>query len=563
MEDTLRFVALGGVGEIGLNCHLYGLDGHWLMVDLGIGFPEDGLPGAELLVPDITFARERRDDLLALVLTHAHEDHLGAVPYLWRDLGCPVICSRFAAAVLRRKFRDMRLDPPPIREVEPGEIFELGPFSCRFVHVTHSIPEANVLVLETRLGRVVHTGDWKLDPAPLIGDTTDVPTLEALGYAGVLAVVGDSTNILIPGTSGSEAEVRDSLARLIAQQPWRVAVTTFSSHIARLRSAALAGAEAGREVFVVGRSIRRMLEAAEECGYLQDMPRLRDESEVARFPRERVLMLVTGSQGEAGSALVRIAHGIHPRVRLEPGDTVIFSSRIIPGNERTLFDLHNRLVLAGIEVITEEDHFVHVSGHPSREEVEQLYRWLRPKVVVPVHGEPRHLHGHVHFARGMGIPHVPWLTNGQMLRLAPGDPEVVDTVPVGRRVVVNGEFLAEGDEVFRARRRLQHHGALFVSVVLDSYGSVLAPPVLSNAGAVPPESFEQRREQVADAVIGAVEALDDRAVLDDERVREAVRIAVRQGFGIGRDRRPIVDVAITRLTPEVLAALEEDGTGVR
>ncbi len=563
MDDGLRFVALGGVGEIGLNCYLYGAEGRWMMVDLGIGFPENDVPGAELLVPDLAFVEAERAHLAGLVLTHAHEDHLGAVPYLWRRLECPIWCSPFAAAVLRRKFEDMRLEPPPVTVVEPGERFEVGPFGCRFVHVTHSIPEANALVIETRFGRILHTGDWKLDPAPLVGTTTDIPTLEALGHDGVLAVVADSTNIMVPGTSGSEAEVRDSLARLIADQPHRVAVTTFSSHIARLRSAALAGRAAGREVVVVGRSIRRMLDAAQECGYLDDLPRLRDEHEARDLPRERTLMLVTGSQGEPRSALVRIAQGQHPRVRLEEGDTVIFSSKIIPGNERTLFELHNRLVLAGIEVITEEDHFVHVSGHPCREEVEQLYRWLRPRIVVPVHGEPRHLHAHVLFARRQGIAHAPWIRDGEVLRLAPGDPVVVDTVPTGRRVVENGDFLPESDELFRARRRLEHHGAIFVSVVLDRWGSVLAPPTLSNAGAVPAERFDPRLEELSDAVVRAIEALEDRAVLEDEKVREAARIAVRQTLGLPRQKRPIVDVAITRVTPEVLAALEEEPQELR
>ncbi|HFD14784.1 MAG TPA: ribonuclease J, partial [Rhodospirillales bacterium] len=413
-DDTrLLFLPLGGVGEIGLNCYLYGQDGRWMMVDLGIGFADDRLPGAEILLPDLTFLREQRERLAGLVLTHAHEDHLGAVPYLWPELGCPVWCTAFAAAVLRRKFDDMQREHPgALRVVAPGERFEVGPFACRLLHVTHSIPEANALAIETAHGRILHTGDWKLDREPLVGEATDVPGIEAFAAEGVLALVGDSTNVLVAGTAGSEAEVRDSLTELIRGKPNRVAVTTFASNVARLETAAHAGSAAGREIVVVGRSMWRMIEAARHCGYLRDLPPLRDELEAQSLPRDRVLYLVTGSQGEPRSALMRIAAGQHPRVRLEPGDTVIFSSKIIPGNERTLFNLHNQLVDLGVEVITEEDHFVHVSGHPCREDMEQMYRWVRPRIAIPVHGEARHLHAHVRFARELGVPETVLLRNG-------------------------------------------------------------------------------------------------------------------------------------------------------
>ena len=559
--SDLRLVPLGGVGEIGVNCCLYGLAGRWLMVDLGIGFADDRLPGVDIVLPDLRFIEDQRAALDGLVLTHAHEDHLGAVPYLWRHLGCPIWATPFTAAVLRHKLAETDFARQvPINIVEPGQPFRVGGFDLRFVHVTHSIPDSNTLVLDTPHGRVVHTGDWKLDPAPLVGARTDVPALEALGREGVLAMVCDSTNVLSPGTSGSEAEVRDSLTALIAQQRQRVVLTTFSSNIARLETAMLAGHAAGRELFVVGRSMRRMVEAAREVGYLKNIPPIRDEREAEQMPRDRVLHLCTGSQGEARSALVRIAGGQHQRVRLEPGDTAIFSAKIIPGNERTLFNLHNQLVRQGIEVITEVDHLVHVSGHPCRDEVEQMYRWLRPRIAVPVHGEARHLHAHQRLAQQLNVPETPLIGNGDVLRLAPGPAELVDEVPVGRMVVETDGLVGAGDDLFRTRRRLMNHGTVLVSLVLDEQGSVLAPPQLSALGAFELERFGELRGEVREAITDAIEDLSDHAVREDEKVREVARSAVRQALDLPRHRRPIVEVQITRLSMETLAALEDEET---
>ena len=560
----LRFVPLGGVGEIGVNAYLYGQDGRWLMVDLGIGFADDRLPGVDIVLPDLRFIEEQRAFLDGLVLTHAHEDHLGAVPYLWPRLGCPIWCTPFTAAVLRAKLAetDFARDVP-IRVVEPGQEFKPGNIACRFVHVTHSIPDANALVLETEFGRVLHTGDWKLDPAPLVGARTDVDRLETLGREGVLAILCDSTNVLSPGTSGSEAEVRDSLTKLIAAQPNRVVLTSFASNVARMETAMLAAQAAGRELFVVGRSMHRMIDAAREVGYLQNVPPIRDEREADLLPRNRVLYLCTGSQGEARSALARVAAGQHPRVRLEPADTVIFSAKIIPGNERTLYNLHNQLVRQGIEVVTEGDHFVHVSGHPCRDELEQMYRWIKPTISVPVHGEARHLHAHQRLAEQMGVPHAMLIENGDVLRLAPGKPEIVDEVSVGRVVAETDGLVGVGDDMFRTRRRLMAHGTILVGVVLDDEGSVLATPQLTPLGAFELERFAELRSRTIETVTDAVEDLSDSAVKDDERVREAVRVAVRQALDLPRHRRPIVEVQITRLSADTLAAFEPEEETVR
>jgi ribonuclease J len=555
----LRFVPLGGVGEIGVNAYLYGQDGRWLMVDLGIGFADDRLPGVDIVLPDLRFVEQQRAFLDGLVLTHAHEDHLGAVPYLWPRLGCPIWCTPFTAAVLRAKLAetDFARDVP-IRVVEPGQEFKLGGIACRFVHVTHSIPDANALVLDTAFGRLLHTGDWKLDPAPLVGARTDVDALETLGKEGVLAILCDSTNVLSPGTSGSEAEVRDSLTKLIADQPNRVVLTSFASNVARMETAMLAAQAAGRELFVVGRSMRRMIDAAREVGYLQNVPAIRDEREAELLPRNRVLYLCTGSQGETRSALVRIAGGQHQRVRLEPADTVIFSAKIIPGNERTLYNLHNQLVRQGIEVVTEGDHFVHVSGHPCRDELEQMYRWIKPKISVPVHGEARHLHAHQRLAEQMGVPHAMLIENGDVLRLAPGEPKIVDEVAVGRMVAETDGLVGVGDDMFRTRRRLMAHGTILVGLVLDDQGSVLATPQLTPLGAFELERFGELRARTCEALTDAVEDLSDAAVKDDERVREAVRGAVRQALDLPRQRRPIVEVQITRLGADALAAFEPE-----
>ena len=554
-DRELLFVPLGGAGEIGLNLNLYALDGQWLMVDLGISFADETLPGVEIILPDPEFIAARSEQLCGLVLTHAHEDHLGAIPYLWQRLGCPIYCTRFTAAVLRRKLQESGLKNVPVHEVVPGERFEVGPFDCTLLHVTHSIPEANALALRTPLGNVLHTGDWKLDPAPLVGALTATDDLEAFGQEGVLAMVADSTNVLNPGTSGSEAEVRDSLMALVGRQQNRVVMTTFASNIARLETAIAVARANGREVAAVGRSMRRMIDAAREVGYLTDLPVLLDERTASELPRHRVLWLATGCQGEPRAALWRIAAGQHPAVRLEPGDTVIFSSKIIPGNERTLYNLHNSLVAQGIEVITEHDHFVHVSGHPCRDEIEQMYRWIKPQIAIPVHGEARHLHEHLALARQLGVPQALEVLNGDLVRLAPGRAAVIDEVPTGRLVLENDQLIEAGDDLFRTRRRLMAHGTVLVGLVLDGYGTLLAAPQLSEFGAVDLERETGLRSAVLAEIEDAVEDLGDDDALDDERIRTAARAAVRRAFKLVRAKRPIIEVQITRLGREALEGL--------
>ncbi|MGF1476915.1 MAG: ribonuclease J [Geminicoccaceae bacterium] len=554
---SLRFVPLGGAGEIGLNVNLYGLGERWMMVDFGIAFADERLPGVDVLLPDISFVEDEIDRLEGLVLTHAHEDHLGAIPYLWERLSCPVYCTAFTAAVLKRKLADTSFGREvPIHVVSADQPFAVGPFDCRFIHMTHSIPEANSLLIETEYGRILHTGDWKLDPEPQLGEASQIDLLKGLLEDGVLALVSDSTNVMTPGRSGSEADVLSSLEALIAEQPHRVILTTFASNVARLQTAMRAAVAAGRQVALVGRSMKRMVEAAREVGYLQDMPKLVDERSVADLPRDKVLILTTGSQAEPRAALKRIAHGQHPKIAIEDGDTVIFSSKIIPGNERPIHDLHNMLARQGAHVITEEDHFVHVSGHPCQEEVEELYGWVKPQIAIPVHGQERHLREHADLAKRLGVPHVIMVGDGDVVALAPGDPRIVGDVEVGKLVLEDDMLLPTDSERFRMRRRLSHHGCIAVTVVLDGFGSVLATPTISVLGTLELEPGSVDESRVRSLLLDEIEQLDDGDVANDERLIENVRAAVRRTLGFSRERRPVIDVSITRLDAQTLAQLE-------
>jgi ribonuclease J len=390
--DELLFLALGGAGEIGMNLNLYGHAGKWLMVDLGIAFGDDSMPGVEVIMPDPAFIVERRDDLAGIVLTHAHEDHLGAVADLWPRLRAPVYATPFAASVLRRKLMEAGLmDAVPITEIPLRGKVQVGPFDLELITMTHSILEPNALAIRTRFGTVFHTGDWKIDPEPLLGDITDEATLRRIGEEGALAMVCDSTNVFIEGEAGSEATVRDNLEKLVKTRRCRVAVTCFASNLARVESIAKAAVAAGRHPVLSGRALQRMVEAAQECGYLLDFPKCIDERMAGFLPRDKVLFICTGSQGEPRASMAKLANNEHRDLVLEDGDTAVFSARIIPGNERSVGRLHNALMARGVEVITDREADIHVSGHPGRDELVRVYQWVRPRIAIPVHGEVRHL----------------------------------------------------------------------------------------------------------------------------------------------------------------------------
>lgn len=546
--DALYFLPLGGSGEIGMNLNLYGHAGKWLMVDLGIGFGDETMPGVDILVPDPSFIRERRKDLVGLVLTHAHEDHLGAVGHLWRELECPVYAAPFTAAVLRRKLHEYGLGGRlPITEVLGSSKIDIGPFQVEMIGVTHSIPESRVLVIRTGAGTVVHTGDWKLDPMPLVGAVTDEAALAALGDEGVLALVADSTNAFVPGSSGSEVTVREGLTEVIGRYTGRVAVTCFATNVARLESVAVAAAVHDRRVALVGRSLWRIFEAARSCGYLSGIPEFLSEHDAGYLPRDKVVLICTGSQGEPRSALARIAAGGHPQVVLGAGDAVIFSSRDIPGNERAIAQVQNRLIRQGIEIVTRHRANVHVSGHPARDEMVRMLNWIRPRIAVPVHGEQRHQAEHAQLARDCQVPEVVIPSNGTLLRLAPGPAMVVAEVAHGR-LAVDGKRLARLDGgAMRSRHRVIYNGAAVVTVVLNQRGELATAPRLAVLGLVDEDDDRDLLLDVIDAIREAVAAVPKATRQDDQVVTQAVRSSVRRAFNASHGKKPQTEVHLVRL----------------
>lgn len=542
--DGLVFVPLGGSGEIGMNLNLYGLDGRWLIVDCGVTFADEHVPGVDLILPDPRFIEERRDSIEAIVLTHGHEDHIGAVAHLWPRLRCPIYATPFTAALMRRKLAEAGLaEKAVLHEIPLGARFERGPFDIEFVTVTHSILEPNAIVLRTRLGAVVHSGDFKIDPEPLIGDTTHRETLEAVGREGVAALVCDSTNATRKGVSGSEGALRRSLDELIGEKTGRVAVATFASNAARIETLAKIAAHRGRHVALVGRSLWRIVGAAREAGYLHDLPPLLSDEEAAWLPPEKTLIVATGCQGEPRAAMYRIAAGDHRHIALEPGDTAIFASKIIPGNERAINRLHNRLIAAGVELVTEKDRFVHVSGHPMRDELTLFHRWLRPRALVPVHGEPRHLAAHAALGRANGIAQAPVVHNGDVLRLAPGPAEIVGKAETGRLVVDGRATLPFDTGVLRARRRMMREGAVFVALVVDARGALVTDPRCRVEGI----ALDGADVDLSDTVAHAVEAVPRRRRRDDNALRDAARHSVQRTLRRLAAKRPDIGVELIRL----------------
>jgi ribonuclease J len=548
MNDQLIFLPLGGAGEIGMNLSLYGCQGKWLMVDLGVSFGDDSMPGIDVFMADTAFIEERRKDLLAIVLTHAHEDHLGAVPYLWSRLRCPVYATPFAAALLRAKLAEVELDDQvELHEMAMGSRLQIGPFDVEFVTMTHSIPEPNSLAIRTAFGTVLHTGDWKFDPMPLIGRTADIERLGQLGDDGVLALIGDSTNVFMRGSAGSESEVRASLKHLFGHYRKRIAVACFATNVTRLESIAGAAAAHGRQVALVGRSLWRIDQIARQTGYLDDLPPFLTDREAAQLPDDKVVYICTGSQGEPRAALARIAQGAHPRVTLGPGDVVIFSSRIIPGNEKSIYRLHNLLVRLGAQVVTEKDHFVHVSGHPGRDEMARLYQLIRPRLAVPVHGEPRHLEEHAQLARDCQAGQALVVRNGQMLKLAPGIPEVIDQAPTGRLAIDGNRLVPLESVIMRDRYRMVQNGSAVVTVALDRMGRLLGEPQVTALGLLDAEHEAEEHEAVVDAVRDAIAELPLLARQNDDVTREAVRLAVRRHLMRSHGKKPLTDVHLVRV----------------
>lgn len=553
--DELVFLPLGGSNEIGMNFNLYGYgpedDRKWIVVDLGVTFGDQTTPGVEIILPDPTFIEEYADDILGIVLTHAHEDHIGAVAWLWPRLKAPVYATPFTAYLLREKLRDADLlDEVDITEVPLSGKFSLGPFDLELVTLTHSIPEPNGLAIRTPLGTILHTGDWKIDPDPMLGEVTDIEAIRKLGDEGVLAMVCDSTNVFVDGSAGSEADVRVAMNKLIAGLKGKVAVACFASNVARMDTVIRAAQAAGRKVVLAGRSMHRMAGAARSVGLLKDIQPLLDDHLAKNVPEDQILYLCTGSQGEPRAALARIAEGNHPHIRMSQGDHVIFSSRVIPGNEIPIRNLQNKLADRGVRLYTERDHpGIHVSGHPCRDELAQMYAWARPQIAVPTHGMRRHLAEHANLARDVGIPETVTPRNGDMVRLAPGPAAIIDEVPNGRLYVDGGRLVTEQGEALQERRHASTNGVLIVSFAMDKRGKIVSDIDVRAIG-LPGDAespLGDALDDLAERAEAAVAKLKGAALEDEMVIEQAVSRALKKASQQIWDRRPIVETIILRL----------------
>ena len=487
-KDQLIFCPLGGSGEIGMNMNLFSYgkpdNQKWLIVDIGVTFADDTLPGIDLIYPDPGFIIDKKDDLLGIILTHAHEDHIGAIAHIWPQLKCNIYATPFTSVLIKEKFKEKKIEiGNNLKIVDLNGTVKLGPFKIEFITLTHSILEPNGLSIETPVGTILHTGDWKCDPNPLIGNTINEKKLKQIGAQGVLAMICDSTNIFNPGRAGSELDVRQSLLKIMQNKNKRIIVTSFASNVARMETIFYCAKKIERQISLVGRSMHRIYKAARQCGYLKNVIDPIDSREAKKISREKIVYLCTGSQGEPMGAMMRIAHYVHPDVFIEKDDTVIFSSKIIPGNEKKLYSLHNQLVKNGIEVISEENEFVHVSGHPNQEDLKDMYNWVKPKAIIPVHGEHRHMMEHINFAKEMQVPYPVQIENGDIVQIYPGnEPHVVDKAPVGRMYVDGNISISEDSQSLKERKNLANNGYLEVTIIINNKGKVIKKPIFSFRG---------------------------------------------------------------------------------
>jgi ribonuclease J len=547
LPSELVFLPLGGTGEIGMNCYVYGSgpadDRHWLMVDLGVKFGEETDPGIDVVLPDVGFITAEKSRLHGLVLTHAHEDHLGAVAWLWPQLECPVYCTPFAAQILALKLKEAGLDDQvPVKVMPVGSKFKLGPFGLEMVSVTHSIPEPTALLIETDQGRVLHSGDWKIDRTPVLGQGMDEKRLREIGAKGVDVLVCDSTNVLREGHSPSEKDVAERITEIVKQATGRVAITTFASHLDRIATAIRAARATGREVVIAGRAMRNTIEAARLCGMLNDAGRLLDQEEFGYLPPDKVMLLCTGSQGEPRAAIARIAEDQHPHISLEPGDLVIFSSKTIPGNEKEVSRVLNNLAELDIDMVTGDDDLVHSSGHPRQGELALLYDWVKPKALIPMHGEPRHLRAHKLFAESKGIRDVLIPQDGTITRLAPGPLADIDEAPCGRLHVDGKLIVPSEDGPAKQRRKLSHVGIIFVSVVIDNKAELAADIELITDGI--PAGLDGELLDAAERAFGSTPKPRRK---DVNQLAETIRTSVRRAADLTWGKKPIVKVSVVKV----------------
>jgi len=551
-KEELLFCPLGGSGEIGMNMNLYAYgkedNQKWIIVDLGVTFADDSIPGIDLIMPDPGFIIDKKEDLLGIVLTHAHEDHIGAVAHIWPDLKCKLYATPFTAALITEKFKEKKIDITSYLKIVPlNSKIKLGDFEIDFVTLTHSILEPNGLSIKTPLGMILHTGDWKIDPNPLIGNKIDEDKLKKIGNEGVSAMICDSTNIFSPGRAGSESDVRDSLLRIMELKTKRILVTSFASNVARMESVFYCAKKTGRAICLVGRSMHRIFKAAKKCGYLKGLIDPIEPRDAKKVAKNKILYLATGSQGEPMGAMNRIVNGSHPEVFLEEGDCVIFSSKIIPGNEKKLYNLQNKIVRNNIEIISEENAFVHVSGHPNRDDLKDMYKWVKPKSVIPVHGEHRHMQEHVNFAKEMQVPKTLLIENGDIIKLLPGDaPQVVDKAPSGR-VYLDGKINVETDaQSIKDRKNLSINGYLEITLLVSNNGKI-KKPIISFRGIPEKENSEHFIFDMEDEIFNICRtfSLDNKNQQKNliETIKQNCRRIVREKTG----KKPFTNINIARI----------------
>ena len=552
MKDELLYCPLGGAGEIGMNMNLFGYgqedDHKWIMVDVGVTFADDTIPGVDLIYPDPGYAEDKKDNFLGIILTHAHEDHIGAITHVWPKFKCKIYATPFTAALVTEKFREKKIDITSyLQIVQLGSTINLKPFKIEFITMTHSIVEPNGLRIETPAGSILHTGDWKCDPNPLVGDNMNSKRLIEIGKEGVLTMICDSTNVLSVGRSGSEKDVRDSMLKIIEKQKKRVIVTSFASNVARMETIFYCAEKTGRNISLVGRSMHRIYKAAKQCGYLSDVIEPIDPRDAKNISSEKIIYLCTGSQGEPMGAMNRISNYIHPDVFVEAGDTVIFSSKIIPGNEKKLYKLHNQLVREGINVISEETDFVHVSGHPNRDDLKDMYEWIQPNSIIPVHGEQRHMLEHIDFAKKLNVPHPIKVENGDIVRIFPGDsPEVFDKAPYGK-VFLDGNIGVEEDsKSIKERRNISQNGHLNITVIITTQGNIHNMPIVNFMG-IPILNTEEFKISIQDEIDKIAKSFSLNNKKQEENFKDALKVTCRKFTKEKTGKRPITNINLVRI----------------
>lgn len=551
-KDELYFIPLGGAEQFGVNLNVYGYQNKWLIVDCGMGFADERHPGIDILLPDPKFLADHKKDLVGLIITHAHEDHIGAVGHLWPRLRCPIYCSPFTAAVLRKKFGEF----PNCRDAEiivikPNQKINLKPFAVTFTPVTHSVPDTMSLFIETDVGNIVHSGDWNLDPNPTLGNPTEAEPFQKFGEKGVLAYIGDSTNAEVDGTSGSESDVEKGLSEVFRECRGRIAITMFASNIGRLRTICLAARQTGRQVALLGRSLHTMVVAARDCGYLKDIPNFVPEDEIGYIPDDKIIILVTGSQGEARAQLARIARGEHREISFKKGDTVIFSARPIPGNEREIIEVKNHLAASHVRIISprETKHIIHVSGHPARDEITQMLQWVKPQAVIAVHGERTMLEAHAALALECQVPTAIVPKNGSVIRLYPATPQVVDHIETGLLAVEPGRIISADHQAIAQRRKLQFSGAVHATLVMNARGDLVADAQVSTVGLIDPEDATGQKfeDSILDEIEDLLADMTREELYDDKFVGEEIRIGIRRFVDHKISIKPKTSVHIVRV----------------